>query len=311
MRKVWKAAVTAVAMATAMLAVPAKADSFGFSFNSDGGVGFSYESGGYCDRFGCPDGYWDMPIYDCPVYWGGSWYRGPVYYRRYHGRVWYWLHGDWRLDEWRGARPGGYCVERYRPALGFDFYERNGFRIRDDWRRRWYREHGRDWRDHDWRGGGWNGGGWDRRDDRWDRRDDRRDDRWDRRDDRRDNRWDRRDDRRDDRGNNWQGGNNGQGGRPGWQGNTNNPQPSPAPTPPQGNRPGWQGNQGALPGMQPPQGQPNQPGRRWEPSPAPVPSQQSGPQNAQPPGPQRGAPNNFDGRRERAAEPMRPQQKQD
>lgn len=46
-------------------------------------------------------------------------------------------------------------------------------------------------------------GRWDqrdnRRDNRWDRRDDRRDNRWDRRDDRRDNRWDRRDDRRDNR----------------------------------------------------------------------------------------------------------------
>jgi hypothetical protein len=166
---------------------PARADSFSIGFGS-GGVAFSYDSGGYCDRWGCPDNYWDMPIYDCPVYWRGEWYRGPVYYRRMHGRLYYWLHGDWRMDEWRGMRPHGYCVERYREPLGFMWYENNGFRIRDDWRRRWHREHG----DRDWNRR--------RPDDRWDRGPDNR--RWDRgSDDRRQDRDGNRD-RRGDRGDN-------------------------------------------------------------------------------------------------------------
>jgi hypothetical protein len=214
----WKAAALAAVLAAAS-AAPAKADSFGLNFGS-GGVSFSYDSGGYCDSFGCPDGYWDLPLYDCPVFWRGQWYRGPVYYRRHQGREFFWLHGDWRYDEWRGPRPSGACYGRYRPALGFEFYERNGFRIRDDWSRRWYRDHGRDWNNR-------------YRFNERDRRDgDHRD--WDRRDNNnRGNNWgpqnngprDGRDggrggnDRGNDRGNNWGPQNNGpRDGRDGGRG---------------------------------------------------------------------------------------------
>jgi len=138
-----KATVAAAAMAAAFATPAAFADGFSLTFGS-GGVGFSYQSGGYCDQWGCPDDYWDMPIYDCPVFYDGEWYRGPVYYRRTFGGTYYWIHGGWRRDEWRGPRPHGVCVDRYRPALGFEFYERDSrFRIRDDWRHRWHEQHDR------------------------------------------------------------------------------------------------------------------------------------------------------------------------
>ena len=87
-----------MAGATLFASAPAQADSFRFSFGPGGGVGFSYDSGGYCDRWGCPDGFWDYPIAYCPVFYHGQWYRGPLYYRNHHGRYDYWIHGDWRRD---------------------------------------------------------------------------------------------------------------------------------------------------------------------------------------------------------------------
>ena len=41
------------------------------SIGVPGAIGFDYDSGGYCDDWGCPDEYWDMPVY-----------YGPVYFRR-------------------------------------------------------------------------------------------------------------------------------------------------------------------------------------------------------------------------------------
>jgi hypothetical protein len=179
MKALIRAAGLAAFMAGSALFASAPADASGFSFSVGvPGVGFSYSSGGYCDRWGCPSDYWGYPVYYGPVYFDGSWYQGPVYYRRTGGVYWYWVHGGWHRDEWRGPRPRWYRADRYRygPALGYDYYRGHGF------------VHDRDpyWR-HD-----------QRRDRRMDRRDDRRDGRVDRRDDRRDGRHDRRDDRRDD-----------------------------------------------------------------------------------------------------------------
>jgi hypothetical protein len=114
-------------------------------------IGFSYDSGGYCDSWGCPDAFWNYPIYYCPVFYGGGWYRGPVYYRYSGGRYSYWIHGAWRRDYWSGPRPDWACVDRYGPPLGLDFYISNGFNIRDDWRYRW-RNNRNDWWRHrqDW-----------------------------------------------------------------------------------------------------------------------------------------------------------------
>ena len=130
------------------------------------GVNFSYDTGGYCDSAGCPDEFWDLPIYDCPVFYRGQWYMGPVYYRHERGTTWYWVRGDWRSDEWSGPRPDGFCVGRLRPALGFDFYERHGFHMRDEDRHHGHRGGHRDWDD--------NWGGRDRGSVDADRRDDRR-----------------------------------------------------------------------------------------------------------------------------------------
>ena len=59
MKKHVKLTMAAAAMAGASLvaSAPAQADSFGFSFGPRGGVGFSYDTGGYCDSWGCPDGF--------------------------------------------------------------------------------------------------------------------------------------------------------------------------------------------------------------------------------------------------------------
>src|ERR1041384_6710137 len=58
-----------------------------------GGIGFSYDTGGYCDSTGCPDDFWDFPIAYCPVYFAGEWYRGPFYYRYWQGDYYYWIRG--------------------------------------------------------------------------------------------------------------------------------------------------------------------------------------------------------------------------
>ena len=130
---------------------PAAADQFGVSINV-GAVGFSYNSGGYCDDYGCPDRFWDYPVYYCPVYYRHRWYRGPVYYTRHHGGTYYWVRNGWRRDEWGGPRPPWACNDRYGPALDLYFYQSNGFRVRDAWWNSWGREHNDwYWRDHpDW-----------------------------------------------------------------------------------------------------------------------------------------------------------------
>lgn len=131
-------------------AKPAEAASYGIGLSIPG-ISFSYSSGGYCDAFGCPDYFWNYPIYYCPVYYGGNWYRGPVYYRIIFGQRYFWIHGDWRRDSWFRPRPVWACVDRFGPPLDLDFYIWNGFTVRDDWRYAW-RSHRDDWwrHRHDW-----------------------------------------------------------------------------------------------------------------------------------------------------------------
>jgi hypothetical protein len=170
MRSTFKALAAAATMAGAAMfaSAPAKADGFGITFGPGGGVSFSVSSGGYCDEWGCPDDYWGYPVYYGPVFYHGRWYNGPIYYRYYGGNYWYWVHGGWRRDEWRGPRPGWWRGNyRYGSALSLDYYRSHGFHVRDnDWRRyrSWSRTHNWD-RDHrDWgRGHDWNhNGNWDR-----------------------------------------------------------------------------------------------------------------------------------------------------
>ena len=121
---------------TVLCATPADAASFSISVGFPG-VGFSYNSGGYCDSRGCPNEFWNYPIYYCPVYYGGRWYSGPAYYRYSGGRYQYWIQGGWRRDSWNRPRPSGACVDRYGPPLDLDFYIWNGFNVRDQWRYSW------------------------------------------------------------------------------------------------------------------------------------------------------------------------------
>ena len=76
----------------------------------------------YCDYYTPP---WGFPLDYCryqtwnqPVYFGGLWYSGPIYYRAVSGVNWYWLNGSWCRDEWRGARPIIHRLEP-QPALGW------------------------------------------------------------------------------------------------------------------------------------------------------------------------------------------------
>jgi len=146
MKRWLQTALLAAVVGGSTLAVsPASAASFSIGVNFPG-VGFSYNSGGYCDSWGCPDYFWNYPIYYCPVYYEGRWYRGPVYYRPYRGGYLYWIHGGWRRDYWRARRPYGACVDRFGPPLDLDFYIWNGFRVRDEWRYGWDRERNDWWR---------------------------------------------------------------------------------------------------------------------------------------------------------------------
>jgi hypothetical protein len=147
MKVFWKATAAAAAMAGAMMFGSGQAQArvdLGISFNVPGAVGFDAGSGGYCDESGCPDEYWGYPVYYGPVFYDGRWFNGPVYYRDYGGSRWFWVHGGWRHDEWRGPRPGWYRNDyRVGPALGYDFYLGHGFR----------HDHDRYWRGNDWRPG--------------------------------------------------------------------------------------------------------------------------------------------------------------
>ena len=151
MRKLLTKTLVAAAMGGAILsATPANAASLSISVGFPG-VGFSYNSGGYCDTWGCPDRFWNYPIYYCPVYYGGRWYSGPAYYRHSRGGYQYWIRGGWRRDTWNRPRPRGACVDRYGPPLDLDFYIWNGFNVRDQWRYTW-RNQRNDWWSHrqDW-----------------------------------------------------------------------------------------------------------------------------------------------------------------
>ena len=75
---------------------------------------------GYCDPvYGCPDDFYDLPLYYGQVYWDNSWYPGPFYYRDFGGRRQFWMHGGWRDGNYRGGRFGS--------ALGRDFYRSHAY----------------------------------------------------------------------------------------------------------------------------------------------------------------------------------------
>ena len=73
----------------------------------------------YCDQYGCPDDFYDMPIWYGPVFYDNVWVTGPVYYRVWHGLRQYWIHGGWHYDAWIGPRPSWWNAALYHtgPAL--------------------------------------------------------------------------------------------------------------------------------------------------------------------------------------------------
>jgi hypothetical protein len=114
---------------------------FGISLGlGHGGIGIDIGSGGYCDRWGCPDDYWDYPVFYGPVFYDDEWFEGPVYYRRHHGEYQYWIRGGWHYDQWEGDRPDWARDTYYGEALGRDYYESDEFRHGDQ--RSWRRHHG-------------------------------------------------------------------------------------------------------------------------------------------------------------------------
>lgn len=60
----------------------------------------------YNPPWGYPPDYCNYNVWYEPIYIGGLWYSGPIYYRDFGGERRFWLNGGWHRDEWRGARPG-------------------------------------------------------------------------------------------------------------------------------------------------------------------------------------------------------------
>jgi hypothetical protein len=106
---------------------PYAGDDSGIGVPQDG-IPYDQASGGYCDQWGCPDDYYDLPVYYGSAFYDGLWFDGPLYYRNWYGSRQYWVHGGWHADNWRGARPSWYAQGRYGPALGRDFYRSGSFR---------------------------------------------------------------------------------------------------------------------------------------------------------------------------------------
>jgi hypothetical protein len=112
MRHLAKTAIGALMFAGATFAMSSPASAYvGVEFGF-GGPDFVF--GDPCDYYdyydaappwGLPPDYCEYPVYFEPVYFDGSWYRGPIYYRWTHGRRLFWLHGGWHEDAWRGPRP--------------------------------------------------------------------------------------------------------------------------------------------------------------------------------------------------------------
>jgi|GEM_PF-2105151 len=97
----------------------------------------SRQTGGYCDRSGCPDHFWRYRIYYGPVYYHGRWFRGPVYVKDDYGRNLFWVEGGWHRDQWHGTRPIWARNGHFGPALSRDYYQANNFggQYRDEDRR--------------------------------------------------------------------------------------------------------------------------------------------------------------------------------
>ena len=82
----------------------------------------------YCDQYGCPDDFYDMPIWYGPVFYDEVWFSGPVYTRDWRGRRQYWIRGGWHYDAWHGPHPSWWNAGHYHvgPALGRNLQVNHG-----------------------------------------------------------------------------------------------------------------------------------------------------------------------------------------
>lgn len=182
MKRYGKAALSALMLAGAAIfaAAPARADvAVGFSF----GGGYFSDPCDYYDYYsepppwGLPPDYCDYPVNFEPVYYGGYWYRGPIYYRWYGGQRLFWLNGGWRHDDWRGSRPSIRWTDRGGWDRGRGGHMGGSYNSgRSDWNRGYDRawnqggsswpgnrdggNHGGSWSGNRDRGGSSNGGSW-------------------------------------------------------------------------------------------------------------------------------------------------------
>jgi hypothetical protein len=140
MKRLTKAVFAALALTGSAIAISAPAEAQVSAYVGVGGPGYGayYESDPYadpaygdpyygdpyyadpydqayadpyaCDYYdppwGYPPDYCAYQVWQEPIYVGGIWYSGPIYYRNFGGERLFWLNGGWRHDEWRGARPG-------------------------------------------------------------------------------------------------------------------------------------------------------------------------------------------------------------
>jgi hypothetical protein len=155
MKNFAKAAIVAFGVTGALAAVPASAQSYDPNYDQDEGYyedegaypEDAYAQGygayddqtayddqygaGYCDEYGCPEDYYDLPVYYGDVFYGGSWLTGPLYYRDWAGSRQFWVHGGWRSAQHRGGRFGSALGRRwYQQNRGY----RNGFTNRNAYR---------------------------------------------------------------------------------------------------------------------------------------------------------------------------------
>lgn len=151
MKNFAKAAIIAFGVTGALAAAPARAQSYdpgydeGYYEDEGAYPDDAYAEGygvydddayddyamGYCDEYGCPEDFYDLPVFYGDVFYDGAWLTGPLYYRDWYGRRQFWIHGGWRYGNHRGGRFG--------PALGRSWYlqnrgYRNGFTTRGAWR---------------------------------------------------------------------------------------------------------------------------------------------------------------------------------
>jgi hypothetical protein len=99
----------------------------------------------YAPPWGYPSNYCDYEIWDEPVYVGGVWYRGPIYWRMDNDVRVFWINGRWHRHAWVGPLPVSFAWGRqgFVSWHGKSFHGKHVWRFgsRHNWRGR-HRGHG-------------------------------------------------------------------------------------------------------------------------------------------------------------------------